>query len=632
MMSKLRNLAEREIVWAVAVFIITLGIYRQTVCPVVSFTDSGELATVATTLGIAHPTGYPLWTLIGRIAAMIPLGSEPIVRLNMLAGILTALAVAFFFKLILIIDQSPRVFGFTGRKSSPKHPWIFLFGAFITALSVGFSSTVWSQSVEIEVYALHALFLMATSVLFVSGLEDQLSHPGQVSKRLLGFAYLLGLSFGNHMTTILLAPGFLYLFFASLGVGKRSWQLTAYFVPLFILGLTVYAYLPLRSSAGPLLDWGHPVTLERLWWHITGKQYQTWMFAGTGVMRKQLSYFVSNFPNEYSWPFIVLLVMGVIEVSNRSKRLLVFLLLLFVTCLTYAINFDIHEIDPYFLLAYVACGVALGFAVKEIVQWSSGRKELLMAVVIAGCVALPVAQVVGNWKNVDQSSNYQATDFVHDAFAQLPHGSVVFASLWDYFVSPAYYSQIVRNERRDIVIVDEELLKNRTWYFVQFERDHPGFLEMSEVPVRAFLTELNKFEKGEKFDFATINARWSNLTRDLIQKLLPVHAVYVDPRIAPDFVANFDAVPEGLFVRLTEKGKPASWAPIERPFRPGTFSNYVTSDLRRYYASMYTYHSYWLLSQRRQAEAVENLGQALRVDPTYMPALELKSRLEGQGR
>lgn len=628
MIKKFAQLAPHENLIAGIVFLISIGIYRTTMCPTVSFTDSGELATVATTLGIAHPTGYPLWTLIGRLSVMLPFGDQEIVRLNTLASFLTALAVSVFFKLVLVLYRSQRVFKFKRERSDDGSYWIPIFSAFVTALTLGFSSTIWAQSVEIEVYAIHALLVTVTMILFISGIEDQLSEPHGISRRLFLFSFILGLSFANHMTIVLLAPGFLYLFFVSLGVNKRSWQLIVSFVPFFLLGLSVYLYLPLRSASGPLMDWGHPVTLERFWWHVSGKQYQTWMFAGLDVVKKQLQYFTTNFPTEFHWLVIAFLFVGMIETFNRSKRLIVFLTLLFVTCLAYSVNFDIHEIDPYFMLAYLACGCVVGIAAKCVMEWSSNRNvRYSVPVAIVILISLPVIQVIGNRGDVDQSENYQAADFVRNVFSQLEPNAVVFSSLWDYFVSPSYYYQIVRKERPDVIIIDEELLKNRTWYFIQLEREHPEILEGSEEKASAFLSELNKFEKGEPFDFATINRRWEDLLADLVVKSFSRHPVYVDPRIVDGFSKDFETVPEGLLVRVTKKGEKTEWKPITGKFRMGTFNNYVTSDLKRYYSSMYTFHTYWLITQKRLPEALENIQEALRIDPTYSPALILRTRL-----
>ncbi|HEX5315198.1 MAG TPA: DUF2723 domain-containing protein, partial [Candidatus Kapabacteria bacterium] len=72
----------RPIYLAFAVVAIAFVIYLQTLAPSVDFIDAGELATVCTTLGIAHPTGYPLFTLVGWVFAHLPIGSTVIYRLN----------------------------------------------------------------------------------------------------------------------------------------------------------------------------------------------------------------------------------------------------------------------------------------------------------------------------------------------------------------------------------------------------------------------------------------------------------------------------------------------------------------------------------------------------------------------
>ena len=91
-----------KFIWAFLSFLISLTVYILTLAPGVFFIDSGELATVCIKLGIAHPTGYPLFTLIGRIFALIP-SSEPIYILNLSSALFSSLAVFIFFYLISYI-------------------------------------------------------------------------------------------------------------------------------------------------------------------------------------------------------------------------------------------------------------------------------------------------------------------------------------------------------------------------------------------------------------------------------------------------------------------------------------------------------------------------------------------------
>jgi hypothetical protein len=381
------------------------------------------------------------------------------------------------------------------------------------------------------------------------------------------------------------------------------------------------------------MDWGHPVTIERFWWHLSGKQYQVWMFSSMDVIKKQLTYFVTNFPTEFQWPVVLLLFVGLVQAFKRSRRFLAFTGLLFATCILYAANYDIHDVDSYFLLAYVAAGSVLALGVLAGVDWISKWKpgySIPMAVLFL--VALPAVQVGCNRSDVDQSKNFQVADFAREAYSQLEPHAVVFASLWDYFISPSYYYQIVRHVRPDLIIVDLELLKNRPWYFIQLNREYPGFFNGSEVQVNAFLADLDKFEKGEPFNPHSIQSRWVNLLNELAASLLPGHAVYADPRIVDEFPSDFGRLPQGLFIRLLGKGEKADWKPLTAHFSPGTFHNEVTSDLQRYFALMYTYHAYWLLTQNRAQESSEFVQRALKVDPAFVPALNLRAQLSLRNR
>ena len=78
---------------------LALILFLATCSPTVNFTDSGELATVAWVGGIAHPPGYPLYTLLSILFIHIPLGN-PAWRLNVLSTLTAALAVGLFYMLI----------------------------------------------------------------------------------------------------------------------------------------------------------------------------------------------------------------------------------------------------------------------------------------------------------------------------------------------------------------------------------------------------------------------------------------------------------------------------------------------------------------------------------------------------
>jgi len=84
-------------------------IYLFTLAPSVVQIDSGELAALQITLGIAHPTGYPLYTILGYLFSSIPLPFTKIYQMNLLAAIYCATAVGFFVQSVkLTLDNLQR--------------------------------------------------------------------------------------------------------------------------------------------------------------------------------------------------------------------------------------------------------------------------------------------------------------------------------------------------------------------------------------------------------------------------------------------------------------------------------------------------------------------------------------------
>src|SRR3990172_1726033 len=94
MIDRIFSLSKRHYL-AAALSLIVAAVYATTLNPAVSFIDSGELAAAATTLGIAHPTGYPLFTLLGRTLVVLPGPLEPVARLTLFSAALLLPALAF---------------------------------------------------------------------------------------------------------------------------------------------------------------------------------------------------------------------------------------------------------------------------------------------------------------------------------------------------------------------------------------------------------------------------------------------------------------------------------------------------------------------------------------------------------
>ena len=242
-----------------------LTVYLRTVAPGLDFIDSGELSAVCCTLGIAHPTGYPLFTMLGALFSHLPTAGSHVARLNIMSAILCAAAVAIlalvFRRLCLLALKKS-----AGASS-------LVLPACTGALLLAFSSTFWSQALVIEVYPLHLLLVALTLLAFLRA-NEPLPGEDRGERWWVIFAYTVGLSFTNHMTTVLLAPGLLTIYFSRQGFTPGSWKRLLLMALPFGAALSLYAYLPLRASLAPPMSWGNVAGVERFLWHIGGKQYR----------------------------------------------------------------------------------------------------------------------------------------------------------------------------------------------------------------------------------------------------------------------------------------------------------------------------------------------------------------------
>lgn len=600
------------------VVVVTFGVYILTMCRSVSFIDAGELATVACVLGIAHPTGYPLFTLTAHLAQWFSFGGNQVVVLNGFSALAVAAGIGVFSRTALIL----------GRLGGVRERALVRIAAALASLVVAFSTTVWAQSVAVEVYGLHLLLVLLTIHQLLKSYDDQARGKDQIPRSLVAAAFLLGLSFTNHLTTILLLPAAVTLYVKQYGVRRDAMARAATLLPFFLLGLSVYLYLPLRALAHPPVQWGYPAEVERLYWHISGKQYRTWMFSGFESASKQFSYFVEHFPSEFHWLAIAVLVYGLVRLFRAERSLFWFHVVAFVSCVAYSINYDIHDIDSYFLLAYIACGVFGFFGMIALLEsvWRSRPVALKYGSLIL-LLAIPAVQVAAHYSSVDESDNFLTEDYVRTAFSNMEENALVLTYQWDYLVSPALYFQVVKKERPDIVVVDKELLR-RSWYFIYLKNRFPWLIERSQDKVDAFLRELNKFEHDLPYEPNVIETRFVAMINDFIDKSMNERPVYVGPEIEPEFGARLVRIPSGLMLRLSANANSVTIGTPRVFYRKASIQTRLTQGIRGLYAKMLTSTGMLFFSENRHSDARYCVERALSVDPTYLPAISLLRNLD----
>ncbi len=559
-----------------------LAVYAATLAPDLGSIDSGELAAVAATLGIAHPTGYPLYTLLGRIAVLLLPGHSPIERLNLLSAVLAAASALFVFLLVREIV----------RRSRPDAPpWASSVLALGAAWLWGAHPALWEQAIGNEVHALQAAFAAAT--LWLASRAIRAGGRG-----ILLSAYMLGLALTNHLSILFLVPGLAAGAILDAARRKRSGRLvfagldsTGGFLAAgaaLLFPLTLYLYLPIRSHQRPLLDWGDPVTVTRLLRHVGGAQYRVWLFASASDFWTNLSGFVSEIASPLSIPVLLAAAAGVFALARRDRPSLARFGLAFLVGTAWASGYAIHDIEPYYMVARLAL-LCLAAAGATILLPGSAPSAVLAGSAVLTDTAVSAARAAARtaprqskpswqrraarvwvflpavaalllfglrWSALDRRQDRFVRFYAESLLDQLPPRTILLSSHWDMVVSPLLYVQRVEGKRPDVTIVDPELLR-RSWYFTELERIDPSLLAPIESRVKGFLEQLRLFEAGEPYDPRKIEERYRAVIAGISSAHRSERPIYQTPEVEPSFYEGWWGIPEAMAVRLLPSAQAA---------------------------------------------------------------------------
>ena len=190
-------------------FAVALITYTLTLEPTVSSWDCGEYISTAVNLEVGHPPGAPLFQMLGAFFAMFSNDPSQWAKMvNFMSGLASAFAILFMFWTITNLAKKMAI---KNGKFSKNEAIAVLGSGLVGALTYTFSDSFWFSAVEGEVYAMSS-FLMA--LLFWLGLrwETEINTP-RGNKWLVVISFVVGLSFGVHILSLLVIPSIVLLYF-----------------------------------------------------------------------------------------------------------------------------------------------------------------------------------------------------------------------------------------------------------------------------------------------------------------------------------------------------------------------------------------------------------------------------------
>ena len=586
--SRITPLASAELFCAGTVFLVALLLYSWTLAPTVTLTDSGELIIVARGLGIAHPPGVPLWIILAHLASLVPFGNIA-VRINFSSALFAALACAMLTLTMADLTITASYLATSKRRKrvaqqsktaeeSGLARLLLAAPALGAGLLMAFSRTLWSYATITEVYALNTLLILVILFLMLRWrrriVADRLRvgtaiTAGEVTSEITSYdaylyaaALLFGLALGvHHVTVALTLPAIAVVVYRTQGVGFFTSRRLVYAALISIGALVaVYAYLPLAASRSPVINWGHPRSLQEIWWHITGRQYQVYFSFKPEIMGEQFAEFCRMALREFSFPWLPLSLLlafaGFVDAFKRDRTTFWFLLGIIIADLAYALSYEIAEDkDAYYLPTFISIAIAAGLGIRWMIRRAVSKPVPAGKLsVMAGTVVLLVCAITlaANWPFNNRRQYFIAHDYVENLLSTIAPNSLLLTLDWQV-ASPMLYAQEIEQRRRDVKVVDINLLR-RSWYFDYLNRAYPGLVERSRDKIEAFVQNLKEWERdpGAFARSPMLTQRISATFLEMIQAM-----VTNESRVAPVYMTNdllsSDSVNGELTRWLTQK-------------------------------------------------------------------------------
>lgn len=381
-------------------------------------------------LAIPHPTGYPLYVLLGKAFSLIPIGS-----LGFRAELLSAVAASAAAGTTVLIAARLGI-----------RPVI----AIAAGLSLAFTGELWLEATFSEMNSLH-LLLMATVI------HRALAWRAERRDRdlLLG-ALLGGLSLSNHVLAVTVVP--IVILFVLVDARSRLRERPILLVQaagLTLLGLMPYLFIPIRALFGPPEIYARFLTWDGFFGLVSGADLRGQMhFTSVDTLVDAWNAapaVVAQFVDRSNVVFVAVAGIGAVIQLIRDRWLALMLGLIVVVNIYFFANY-VGDLDHYLLVTWLACAIWLAVAIETSLAWLVRRLPALTIqpgpAVLA--LVLPIVILASNWAEYDQSRNRDGKRFAEEVFAALPPDAVLL-TYWDALTTLGY-EHCVEGRRPDVAM------------------------------------------------------------------------------------------------------------------------------------------------------------------------------------
>jgi len=439
------------------VFLAALALYVGTLAPTILPADSGEFQIVGPLLGVAHPPGYALFTLLAKAFSLLPLG-EVAWRVNLMGAVTGALA-------LVVVGQTARRIGGT--------PW----AGIVAAGALGFSTTFWAQSTTINIRALTILFA-ALSCDYVIRFLLVPAGSRQGVRALTGLALSLGFGISHHGSLAFWLPVFgAAILWHDPGLLRRPRTWPRYLLA-FLVPFLVDLYIVVRAITGAPFGTGELVDAGRVVDHLLGRGFGGDMFAflvWDRVLWERFRVVGNILTFQFGLPLLILAILGWVSLAWRRLKVAVMLGGIWATMAFIVATYRAPQSVEYMMPAYVpmalcmGCVVMLGYQARGTGQAGelgqthgsaqtqrpgqahrpapAGVRALLLAVVLWPVLMLGYANLYGY---VQLHGDRSARAYAEAVLLNAPPGAQILSN-WHWY-TPLLYLQLVEGRRNDVQV------------------------------------------------------------------------------------------------------------------------------------------------------------------------------------
>lgn len=420
--------------------------------------DSGDFLSAIVVKGVPHPSGYPLYTILGIIFNSLPIHQTVAWKVDLVSALFSSLAVVLMYGIVNECTKSNLL-------------------SLISALTLAFLFPFWLFAEVSEVFALHYFFLL---LLFYLGL---LLYTRRRIRYLYFLVFATGLSFANHELTILIFPSLL-LFILSVRK-KIPWRISTGIgcIGMLFIGLLPYLYIPLAATHNPPINWEHASNLINFFHLITRSSYG-WSGGGTGIASTESYLSLQNYILYLfkQIPFFILICIpfGMLSLLKQKKWTIfstIFMeFLLFgplfylyssyviLTNIRAGINEKFYVSSILFLLFFISYGIAyivdLFLRVFSAISPSFYERRRYAFFFTSLFLLPPFFLFNTNSKLTDLHIISIGDKLGRDVLSSLPHNSYLWVTEDDNITFNSRYIQYTYGVRQDVRVLAGTDLKN----------------------------------------------------------------------------------------------------------------------------------------------------------------------------